>query len=240
MTRGTIAFVDYDKHAKSWNLYVSRQFNGDMGPDMANGKKLLQLFKEIYFNKKIHTSKLDKMFRIVKSMMDLFGYEYDEPNKVLLPYEIMRISISNDCPCMDFTETTDNSDQFVRFFHYSNWTYLINVSRVRDRFIACRDEVRKGDLTYNFFLQPNELAIFKFRNLTYYLDSWTGMKNLSEVETVDPRAEEQNFFINGNGVVQFKKYVEIIDQYHDGDLDCLVVRTHDNQHVLFKQMKNFN
>lgn len=237
MTRGTIAFVDYDKHAKSWNLYVSRQFNGDMGPDMVNGEKLLQLFKEIYFNKKNHASKLDKMFRIVKSMMDLFGYEYDEPSEALLPYGIERISISNDCPCVDFTETNDNSDQFVRLFHYSDWTYLINVSSVRDRFIACRDEVRKNDLTYNFFLQPNELTIFNFRDLTYYLDR---NEKLSEVETADSPTEEQDFFINGNGVVQFKKYVEIIDQYHDGDLDCLVVRTSDNQHVLFKQMKNFN
>lgn len=237
MTKGTIAFVDYDKHAKSWNLYVSKEFNGDMGPDMKNGKKLLQFFKEIYFNKKNHISKLDKMFRIVKSMMDLFGYEYDEPDGWFLPYGIKRISISDDCPCVDFTETNNDSDQLVQLFHYSDWTYLINISSVRDRFIACRDEVRKGDLIYNFFLQPNELTIFKFRDLMYYLDR---NEKLSEVEAVDPPAEEQDFFINGNGIVQFKKYVEIIDQYHDGDLDCLVVRTSDNQHVLFKQMKNFN
>ena len=252
MTRGTIAFVDYDKTRDKWILYKSEEFNGDMAPNMVAGNKLLQYFTDIYFNRDVHLSKKDKMFSIVKKMMDDFGYEYDDGEGFVLPYGLSSYELNSDdfIVEIDLTESRDftgkyvdyQSDLWSKYFNYSDWAYLINITKMDDKVVLCKDAVGKDDTIYSFYLKSNEVILLNFRQLKYTFDQCGELISVAsehledkfkiETENADKKDEPSEEADPEEPV----KYVEILSQYRDGNRDCLVIRTSDNKHILFKQM----
>lgn len=134
MTRGTITIVDYNSKTDMWDVYVSPEFNGDMGPEMSSGKQLLHYFQNIFFNSSCNKSKKEKLNEIVTKMIYDFGYEDDYENfsfsNLFMHFQVPAnksgktiIDLKRSSEDIDYSK-----DPWANYFNYSDWGYLINIS----------------------------------------------------------------------------------------------------------------
>lgn len=251
-TCATIAFIDYCKIARKHILYISDQFNCDMGPEMKNGKKLIEYFNSIYLNKRNHDAKYCKMVQIIKKLTNDFDYDCD------INFKIIPLEKSNNGKIyinlktkyklnkeQEQREIDFKNDVWSSWFSFPDYLYLVPLCNSHD--IKVIDEDDNG-INHERYIEKDNLEVFCFRENVGFVDPYYGeyIKHFyeEEIETESVYVEDQNDSItdklihelDGNSK-ESKKYVEIIAQYEDGDRDCLVVRTNDNKHVLFKKMK---
>lgn len=125
MTRGTIAFVDFDEQTQKWYLYNSTEFNGDMGPYMSSGEKLLKIdFRDIFYNENDSKSMKEKLQQVVLKTIERFGYEddYDDNSEFSDLFDQHELEL-------DVLDLAVNKDDFwSNYFNYSDWGYIINIS----------------------------------------------------------------------------------------------------------------
>lgn len=244
-TCAIIAFIDWDKSNKKYVLYVSDPFNGDMGPEMDKGEKLIEYYNSIYLNKQNHDAKYCKMVKIIKKLTNDFGYDRDL-NLANIPLEL-----SNDGNVhIDFRTVYyyDNKSRQINFkkdlwstwFYYSDYLYLIPLCDVNNVFI--HDEDDDGE-SHEYRLTKDYMNVFCFREFFGYVDPIFGkyVNNFDEDKVFEKYFEnlsnENKLISEFHDISEPKKYVEIISQYRNGDCDFIVVRTDDNKHVIFKEMK---
>jgi len=246
MTRGTIAFIDYDKKDDQYVLFVSEQFNGDMAPDMANGEKLIRCFKDIYLNKSNnHQTKYYKMERIVAELNNTFGYEREVSFKRIplteSSYEDIWINLRTKYIDKGKKEIDYNSDIWGTWFDYSDFLYIVPICDVPKNTVIVEE---KEDGSQNeHYLEKDNLYVFCFREYVGYVSSKDGRYVEEDQESSDDSTDENETFGAPEraapplSIVPPRRFVEILTQYKDGDRYCLVVRDSDNKHVIFKEMK---
>ena len=241
MTRGTIAFIDYDKKDDQYVLFVSEQFNGDMAPDMANGEKLIRCFKDIYLNKSnSHQTKYYKMERIVAELNNTFGYEREVSFKRIplteSSYEDIWINLRTKYIDKGKKEIDYNSDIWGTWFDYSDFLYIVPICDVPKNTVIVEE---KEDGSQNeHYLEKDNLYVFCFREYVGYVSSKDGRYVEEDQEFSDDSTDEnETFGAPPLSIVPPRRFVEILTQYKDGDRYCLVVRDSDNKHVIFKEMK---
>lgn len=239
-TRASIAFIDYDNTSDKYLLYISKQFNGDMGPDMENGEKLIEYFNEIYLDKRNHDPNRWKMERIVKKLTADFGYDRD------VSFKCIALDKSEDGKTwLDLQTTYLNkekkeidykNDIWSSWFDYSDYLYIVPLCEVADVIVIEEDD---EGISYNCYLEKDNMDVFCFREHVGRVDSKYGeftenfRKDEMKIENKPPFAAPP---LNTNVLPQ-KRFVEILTQYKDGDRYCLVVRDSDNKHVIFKEMR---
>ena len=254
-TCAIIAFIDWDKFDKKYVLYISEPFNGDMGPEMDKGEKLIEYYNSIYLNKRNHDAKYCKMVKIIKKLTDDFGYDRDL-NLASIP-----LKLSNDGNVhIDFRTVYYYDNKFRKidlrkdiwstWFYYSDYLYLIPLCNVSNVFI--HDEDDDGE-SHEYRLTKDYMYVFCFREFFGCVDPIFGKyvnNNFDEDEVFEKYFENLSNEISAKNdqtsdklINEFhdtpepKKYVEIISQYRNGDRDFIVARTNDNKHVIFKEMK---
>lgn len=244
-TRANIAFIDYDKHSEKYVLYISDQFNGDMAPDMAKGEKLIEYYNKIYLNKRNHDAKYCKMMQIIKKLTDDFGYERDA--------NLSTVSLDNidgefviDLHTTYYDEKAEQidyrKDAWSVLFDFSDYLYLIPICDMNNVFIL--DEDGNGKQR-KYRLEKDYMYVLCFREFIGKVDPFYGeyVANFGEDEvaidskTNDEQTPDELIHKLDTDQEVPTKYVEIIAQYKDDDRDCIVVRTDDNKHVIFKEMK---
>lgn len=251
-TRASIAFIDYDKATDKYLLFVSRQFNGDMAPDMDKGEKLIGYFRNIYLDKRNHEAKRHKMERIVSKMIDEFGYKSEVTfnctplNKAPDGTTYINLQtkyLNKKEKAIDYVH-----DLWSTWFDYSDYLYIVPICDVNDDIVVI-DEKEDGTSSEHY-LEKDYIDVYCFRKLVGTIcpeDCVYVEHNLAdndeEVENNDEKEEilkKEPFGaappLNTNVLPQ-KRFVEILTQYKDGDRYCLVVRDSDNKHVIFKEMK---
>ena len=248
-TRASIAFIDYDKNSNKYFLFVSDQFNGDMAPDMSNGKKFITHFVNIYYlDKRNHQAKLEKMEAVIRKLADDFGYERELSFKCI-PLEktsdgFVLINLRTKWLDKKKKEIDYKNDVWSSWFDYSDYLYIVPLFDPKHKFAIVSE---KDDGSYeNCYLIKDRLDVFCFRDYVgsvspdngkyiekdFYEDGPTPEKLISALDDEPFAAPPLN-----TNVLPQRKYVEILAQYKDDNRDCLVVRTADNKHVLFKEMR---
>lgn len=223
MTRGTITFVDFNFQNNVWDIYVSPEFNGDMGPDMSSGQRLLEYFKEIFYNENNHSSKKSKLQEIVLRMIKDFGYDEDYSHEEFLDvFTHFQIPANDDdFTILDLTkkfsangETIDyRNDGWSKYFNYSDWGYLINISGPDPRKIIkvkTYDDIFSDKTEITVSLPQNILFMFCFRNLRHF---FTGKQisdcySLSDIVVTKIRCEPDGATLTvkiGKETIQFKE-----------------------------------
>lgn len=235
MTRGTIAFIFYNKGTDEYFLAVSPQFNGDMGPDMAKGEKLIKYFKDIYLNKKNHSSKTEKMEQIIERMMDEFEYDYGEKDYIrLIPLKKSKhgnvtIDLQTKYLNLDNKDIDYKNDVWSSWFDYSDYLYIVPLCDADNISIISENE---DETVEEYILKKDYMDVLSFRSYVGFVSD-DGQYYGKEQEKEDSDDGDDRFDCER----PTKKYVEIVSEYKDGNCDCLVVRTVDNKHILFKEMK---
>lgn len=226
MTRGTITFIDFNSQNNIWDIYVSPEFNGDMGPDMSSGQRLLEYFREIFYNENNHSSKKSKLQEIVLRMIKDFGYDEDYSHEEFLDvFTHFQIPANNDFTILDLTkkfsaneETIDyRNDGWTKYFNYSDWGYLIDISGlVPHKIIKVKAYDALSDKTeITVSLSKNILYMFYFRNLSHFftgkqINDYDYLKSFQEKEIVEETIEnfkdvkESNFTISDIVVTKFQ------------------------------------
>lgn len=239
-TRANIAFIDYDKHNEKYVLYISDQFNGDMAPDMAKGEKLIEYYNKIYLNKRNHDGKYTRLVQIVNRLTNDFGYKR-AVNFSHVPLEKSNGEVVIDLHTTYYDEKAEqidyHKDIWSTLFDFSDYLYLIPICDVNGVFILDEDNDGKQR---KYRLEKDYMYVLCFREFVGKVDPFYGeyVANFGEDEVAidsknDDKPNKPDEMIN----MLNNKYVEIITQYNDNDRDCLVVRTADNKHVIFKEMK---
>jgi len=235
--RGTIAYIC--SRGGSWYLAASQQIPYDMGPDMHNGKELLKCFKEFFYSERKHCSGERKMHSLLnafvkKTNIEIDGtfFKYHE-----LPQNSDRTKIIIDLQSKKDSRGNFNleNDFFAKALHYSDWVYLMPLCPMINFQFKCEadDPNWHGEGPWPKYtinsLHEGSVQIFHFRDFKYSYDG-----NEFEIETENADKKDEPF--EEAESEEPNEYVEILSQYRDGNRDCLVVRTSDNKHVLFKQM----
>lgn len=246
MTRGTVAFIDYDKRNDKYLLFVSEQFNGDMGPDMDKGEKLIRWFKDIYLDKSNnHQTKYYKMERIVAELNNTFGYEREVSFKRIplteSSYEDIWINLRTKYLDKEKKDIDYNSDIWSTWFDYSDFLYIVPICDIPKNTVIVEE---KEDGSQNeHYLEKDNLYVFCFRKYVGHVSSKDGRYVEENQEYSDDSTDENETFGTLEraapplSIVPPRRFVEILTQYKDGDRYCLVVRDSDNKHVIFKEMK---
>ena len=242
-TRASIAFIDYDKTTNEYLLFVSDQFNGDMGPEMEKGEKFIKYFNEIYLDERNHEAKCYKMERIVKRLIDDFGYDRDASFRCI-PLEktsdgFVLIDLRTKWLNKKKKEIDYKNDVWSSWFDYSDYLYIVPFFDPKCK-VAIVSE--KDDGSYeNYYPEKDCLGVFCFRDYVGSVSPDNGQYIEKEFyeDTLDEEVPDETFSappLNTN-VLPPKIFVEILTQYKDGDSYCLVVRDSNNRHVLFKEMR---
>ena len=243
MTRGTIAFIDYDKTTNEYLLFVSDQFNGDMAPDMCNGEKLIRCFKDIYLDKNIHQAKHYKMERIVAELNNTFEYNREVSFKRIplnrAPDGTTYINLQTKY-LNEKTKTIDyNHDCWSAWFDYSDYLYIVPICDVNDDIVVIAE--KEDGTSSEHYLEKDYMDVYCFREHVGTVCPEDGVyteHELTDSEENEDVPEEEPFgAAPALSIVPPRKFVEILTQYKDGDRYCLVVRDSDNKHILFKEMK---
>ena len=244
-TRANIAFIDYDKNDEKYVLYVSEQFNGDMAPDMAKGEKLIEYYNKIYLNKRNHDGKYTRLVQIINRLTNDFGYKR-AVNFSHAPLEKSNGEVVIDLHTTYYDEKAKQIDYrkdiWSTWFDFSDYLYLIPICDMNGVFILDEDNDGKQR---KYRLEKDYMYVLCFREFVGKVDPFYGeyVSNFGADEVpIDPKIDGSQMsdeLIHKCDTDQEAptKYVEIITQYKDDDRDCIVVRTDDNKHVIFKEMK---
>lgn len=144
MTRGTLAYLDFDFERNAFDIRVSDEFNGDMGPTMYEGRKVV---------KKLRLAETQDHFeKVVWDTVEAFGYsdEYDgeDPANAIRSWPLVEnVGTSQDNP-FDF-----NKEALSKIFHYSDYEYIVPY---RHSFFV------KDSKGKSIEVKPRQLAVFSF------------------------------------------------------------------------------
>jgi len=251
--KGRIAYIDYDREGDKYMLFVSREFSKDMAPWMVNGNKLLNCFREIYYNKKNHRAKNYKLADIVRKMADFCGYDWKDDLFALWPLERNKQDqvVIDLTPKYvgDYSFIIDSiNDNWSRYFGNSDWVYIIPICSVPEMFIKSVAADHSNAISKFIALDKDTIDTYHFRihDGSYnYIDKTPDDEREIEI-TEGVMKEDYSCKDECNTMaapplstipLKTRRFTEIIAQYKDGDRNCLVVRDTDNKHVLFKEMK---
>lgn len=247
--KGRIAYIDYDRESGKYILLVSREFSKDMAPWMLNGNKLLNCFKDIYYNKKNHRAKNYKLADIVRKMTDFCGYDWKDDLFALWPLERNEqdqivIDLTPKYVGDFFSAIDSANDTWFRYFGSSEWVYIVPICSVPEMFIKSV-AADNSNAIYKFIaLEKDTVDVYHFR---IHDSSYSCVdKTPDDEREIEETIMKEDYSCKDEcgtraapplSITPPRRFTEIIAQYKDGDRNCLVVRDTDNKHVLFKEMK---
>ena len=119
MTRGTLAYAEYDFDGNCFQIKVSDEFNGDMGPDMAMGEKTLQRLAK--------AATPDHFEKAVYDTVHDFGYEDDYDSED--PADMMSIDngpMDAGMGLKDDPFKMSTPNVLSKTFNYSDYEYIMS------------------------------------------------------------------------------------------------------------------